>query len=89
MSDPIVLAARDALWLAVQIGGPLLLAMLAVGLGVALVQALTQINEATLAFLPKLGALGAGLLLLGPMMASTLRGFAERLFEAVMAVGLR
>lgn len=89
MSDPIVLAARDALWLAVQIGGPLLIAMLAVGLGVALVQALTQINEATLAFLPKLGALGVGLLLLGPMMASTLRGFAERLFEAVMAIGLR
>jgi flagellar biosynthetic protein FliQ len=89
MSDPIVLAARDALWMAVQIGGPPLLAMLAVGLGVALLQALTQINEATLAFLPKLAALGTALLLLGPAMAGALRGFAGRLFDAVIAAGLR
>jgi flagellar biosynthetic protein FliQ len=89
MSDPIVLAARDALWMTVQLGGPPLLAMLAVGLGVALLQALTQINEATLAFLPKLAALGAALLLLGPTMTEALRGFAVRLFEAVVAAGLR
>jgi flagellar biosynthetic protein FliQ len=88
MSDPIVLAARDALWMAVQIGGPPLLAMLAVGLGVALLQALTQINEATLAFLPKLAALGAALLLLGPAMAEALRGFVGRLFDAAIAAGL-
>lgn len=89
MSDPVALAARDALWMAVQLGGPLLLAMLVVGLGVALLQALTQINEATLAFLPKLAALGAALLLLGPLMTEALRGYAERLFEAAIATGLR
>ncbi|MBW8269835.1 flagellar biosynthetic protein FliQ [Caldovatus aquaticus] len=89
MNDPVVLAARDALWLTVQLGGPLLLAMLAIGLGVALLQALTQINEATLAFLPKLAALGAALLLLGPPMAEALRSYAERLFEAAVATGLR
>jgi flagellar biosynthesis protein FliQ len=89
MSDPIALAARDALWLTLQLGGPLLVAMLVVGLAVAVFQAVTQINEATLAFLPKLAALGAALLLLGASMAGVLRGFAEGLFEASVAAGLR
>ena len=60
------LAAREALWIALQIGGPLLLLMLAIGLVIAVLQALTQVNEATLAFLPKLVVLAGALLLLGP-----------------------
>ena len=45
------LAVREALWVTLQIGGPLLVLMLLIGLVVAVLQALTQINEATLAFL--------------------------------------
>ena len=47
------IAAREALWISLQVGGPLLLLLLAVGLVIAVLQALTQVNEATLAFLPK------------------------------------
>ena len=55
------LAAREALWVALQVGGPLLLLLLAVGLVIAVLQALTQVNEATLAFLPKVVVLAGAL----------------------------
>ena len=85
--NPAALAAHEALWMAMQLAGPPLLAMLAIGLVVSLLQALTQIQEATLAFLPKLGALGGLLLFLGPWMGEVLRGWAGRLFDQVVAVG--
>ncbi len=84
-----VLAAREALWVALQIGAPLLLLMLAVGLVIAVLQALTQVNEATLAFLPKIVALAAALLVLGPFFVGVLRGYAGGLFQAVVDVGLK
>ena len=84
-----VRAAREALWVALQIGAPLLLLMLAVGLVIAVLQALTQVNEATLAFLPKVVVLAAALLLLGPFFAGVLRGYAGGLFQAVVDVGLK
>ena len=83
------LAARQALWIALQIGGPLLLMMLAVGLVIAVLQALTQVNEATLAFLPKVMVLAGALLVLGPFFIGVLRGYAGGLFRAVVDVGLR
>ncbi len=84
-----VLAAREALWVALQIGAPLLLLMLAVGLVIAVLQALTQVNEATLAFLPKIVALAAALLVLGPFFVGVLRGYAGGLFQAMVDVGLK
>ena len=84
-----VLAAREALWVALQIGAPLLLLMLAVGLVIAVFQALTQVNEATLAFLPKVVALAAALLVLGPFFVGMLRGYAGGLFQAMVDVGLK
>ena len=84
-----VLAAREALWVALQIGAPLLLLMLAVGLVIAVLQALTQVNEATLAFLPKVVVLAGALLLLGPFFTGVLRGYAGGLFQAVVDVGLK
>lgn len=87
--NEVALASREALWISLQIGGPLLLVLLAVGLVVAVLQALTQVNEATLAFLPKVAVLAAALLLLGPFMAGVLRGYAGGLFQAVIDVGLK
>lgn len=83
------LAAREALWVALQVGGPLLLLLLAVGLVIAVLQALTQVNEATLAFLPKVVVLAGALLLLGPFFTGVLRGYAGGLFQAVVDVGLK
>ena len=87
MPDPAGEAARQALWLALELAGPPLLAMLVMGLVVSVIQALTQIQEATLAFLPKLLAMGVVLVLLGPMMGGALRGFSGQLFDRIVAVG--
>jgi flagellar biosynthetic protein FliQ len=84
---PTSLAVREALWMAVQLAGPPLAAMLAIGLIVSILQALTQIQEATLAFLPKLAVMGVVLLLLGPAMVGSLRGYAAGLFDRIVAVG--
>ena len=83
------LAAREALWICLQIGGPLLLLLLAIGLVIAVLQALTQVNEATLAFLPKVVVLAGAMLLLGPFFIGVLRGYAGGLFQAVVDVGLK
>lgn len=86
--NEVALAAREAIWVSLQIGGPLLVLLLVVGLVVAVLQALTQVNEATLGFLPKVAVLAGALLVLGPFMAGVLRGYAGSLFEAVVQVGL-
>lgn len=87
--NEVALAGREALWVSLQIGGPLLGLMLLAGLAIAVLQALTQVNEATLGFLPKVAVLAAALLLLGPFMAGVLRGYAGSVFDAVVQAGLR
>lgn len=87
MENQSVLAVREALWMALHLSGPPLLAMLAVGLAVSIFQALTQVQEATLAFLPKLVVLVLALLLLGPGMAGAMRGYTASLFDRMIAVG--
>jgi flagellar biosynthetic protein FliQ len=82
-----VMAMREAMWVSLQLAGPPLLAVLVIGLVVSLVQALTQIQEATLAFLPKLAAMVVLLLVLGPYMGGVMRGWATTLFDQVVAVG--
>lgn len=84
---PTAMAVREALWVSLQLMGPALLLVLAIGLVVSLLQALTQVQEATLAFVPKLAAVGALLLFTGPYMARVLQGWAGRLFDQVIAAG--
>ncbi len=79
---------RECMTVTLKIGGPLMLAGLLVGLVVSVLQAVTQINEATLAFVPKVIALGAVALLLGPFMFSTLSGFTRLLFDRIASAGL-
>jgi flagellar biosynthetic protein FliQ len=78
---------RDAMLVMLKLGGPLLLIALAVGLLISLLQAITQINEATLAFVPKLVALGFALMLMGSFMYSTLANYTLLLFDRMIAVG--
>ena len=80
-------AMRDTLWVMLKLGGPLLVAALAVGLVVSLVQAVTQVNEATLVFLPKLLVLCAALALLGPFMIATLTDYTRVLMDRLVTVG--
>jgi flagellar biosynthetic protein FliQ len=84
----VIQVVRDGVWVAVKVGGPMLAAALAVGLVVALFQALTQINEATLTFVPKVLAVAAVAVLTAPFMVATLDGFARALFDRMVAAGL-
>lgn len=78
---------REAMVVTLKLGGPPLAVGLVVGLVVSLLQAITQISEATLAFVPKVLALFATLFMLGPFMRSTLTDYTHRLFDALIAVG--
>jgi flagellar biosynthetic protein FliQ len=69
---------REALEMMLVVSAPLLLVALGVGLTVSLLQAITQINEATLSFLPKLVAVAITLVLLGPWIIAQLTGFIAR-----------
>jgi flagellar biosynthetic protein FliQ len=84
----VIQVVRDGIWVAVKVGGPMLGAALGVGLIVALFQALTQINEATLTFVPKVLAVAAVAVLTAPFMVATLDGFARELFDRMVAAGL-
>ena len=83
----VIQLGREGVWVAVKLGGPMLSAAMAVGLIVALFQALTQINEATLTFVPKVLAVAAVAVLTAPFMVATLDGFARELFDRMIAVG--
>ena len=84
MNSQLVLTiGQDALWMMLMISAPVLGIVLAVGLVVSLFQAVTQINEATLAFVPKLIAAMAVFALAGPWMLSTLVEYVRRTIEAI------
>lgn len=71
---------RQAIEVTLLISGPLLLTALVVGLIISIFQAATQINEATLQFVPKLVILFAVLILVGPWMLQYLIDYIQRLF---------
>lgn len=70
---------RDALIVLLKVSAPPMLIGLGVGLIIALFQALTQIQEMTLVFVPKIIAIFVTVLVAMPFMASTLGGFMERI----------
>lgn len=73
---------QRALFTALMVGGPIVMVSMAVGLVISVVQAATQINEATLTFVPKLVVVALILILLGPGMASQLTDFTRFVFQA-------
>lgn len=77
---------QEALWMMLAISAPILGAALVVGLVVSLFQAVTQINEATLAFVPKLVAAVAVLSLAGPWMLAVLVDYVRSIIEAIPSV---
>jgi flagellar biosynthetic protein FliQ len=83
----VAVVLRDCILVMLKLGGPPLMVALVVGLLIALVQAVTQINEATLAFVPKVLALCAALVMLGPFMFATLSAYTHTLFDRLIAVG--
>jgi len=69
---------RDALWLTIQLCAPILLVGLVVGVVIGLFQALTQIQEQTLIYAPKILAIFVSLVLFLPLMGALLGGFMQQ-----------
>lgn len=85
-SQMVLTMGRDALTLLLVISMPVLGVVLAVGLLVSIFQAITQIHEATLAFVPKLIAAVVVFTVAGPWMLSTLVDYIRRTIEAIPSV---
>ena len=77
--NQVLYMAKEALGTAILVGGPILGVSLLVGLLVSIFQAMTQIQEQTLSFIPKILAIVAVLLLLGPWMLSVLTTYTTNL----------
>ena len=78
---------RNAVQLALVVAAPLLIVSLITGVLVSLFQALTQIQEATLSFVPKILVMFVSLLLLLPFMIASLSTFTERLADRIASLG--
>jgi flagellar biosynthesis protein FliQ len=72
---------RDALTVTILLAAPMLGCALLVGVLVSLFQAVTQINEVTLSFVPKILAVFASLAIFGPWMLQTILAFTDRVFS--------
>ena len=84
MDDSAVLhLASMAMVVAVKVGAPILLSTVAIGLAISLFQSVTQIQEVTLTFVPKLIGVGLVLLLAGRWMLDSLVDFTRQLFDAL------
>jgi len=86
MQNMLGLADR-MLWTTALIAAPILIASLAVGLVIGLVQAATSVNEQTLTFVPKLGAIALVLVLMSAGMMTLLMDFSTEIFSQIAAIG--
>ena len=75
--------AREALWTLMIVGWPMMMTALVVGLAISLFQALTQIQEMTLTFVPKVVAMAVVMMLTLPFMLGTLKDFNESLYTRI------
>lgn len=84
MSDGVVVSlAQDALMTAILVSAPILLVSLAIGLVISLFQAMTQINEVTLTFVPKILGVFAIIAVMGPWMVGTMVSYTIRLYATL------
>ncbi|MBF0705171.1 flagellar biosynthesis protein FliQ [Bacillus hwajinpoensis] len=79
--DMVISLAEDAVYTVIIISAPLLLIALGVGLIVSVFQAMTQIQEQTLAFIPKIVAVLLTIVLFGPWMLTTLLDYTTNLYQ--------
>lgn len=75
------------LWVTALVAAPVLLASLAVGLAVGIVQAATSVNEQTLTFVPKLVVIALLLVVLGGSMAALIGDFTQEIFAQIASIG--
>jgi len=85
-TDFVIQMANQALYTVILVAAPMLLAGLIVGMCVGLFQAVTQIHEMTLTFVPKILAVVTALIIFLPWMLRTLLGFTIRLYSMLPTV---
>ena len=85
--DLVLDIAREGIWVMILIGGPVMIVGLVVGVVIALFQALTQIQEQTLIFVPKILAIFITMLLTLPFMGAILGGYMNRIADMIMIGG--
>ena len=82
MDEAVLLeVGRDAVIVTLKLGAPLMVIALLIGLVISLFQALTQIQEVTLTFVPKIIVVFIAMLVLAPFMLHTLTDFTERIMQ--------
>lgn len=79
--------AREAFWVTLVVAGPAMIAGLLVGFAIALLQALTQVQEMTLVFVPRLVVMFITLAIALPFMGSALGRFTMKIFALIAAGG--
>jgi flagellar biosynthetic protein FliQ len=81
--DTVINLAQQAMQLVLKVGAPLLVTGLAIGLIVSVFQTITQIQEQSLTFIPKIAGVAVVIVVAGPWMLSQLTGYTEQLFRAI------
>ena len=79
--------AREGVWTMILVAGPVMVIGLLVGVVIALFQALTQIQEMTLVFVPKILAIFVTILIALPFMSQVLEAFMSRVAEMILTTG--
>jgi flagellar biosynthetic protein FliQ len=79
--------ARDGIFTFLKVSGPLMLVALIIGFSVSLLQALTQIQEQTLIYVPKILAVFVTMLLLLPFIGDAMAGYMTRIAARIVAGG--
>ncbi|HXW70756.1 MAG TPA: flagellar biosynthesis protein FliQ [Methylocella sp.] len=74
---------RAAIWTVIIGSGPAVMAAMGVGLAIALMQALTQVQEATLTFVPKIVAIFIALAIGGPFVGSQIQAFTQQVYSHI------
>ena len=77
--------ARDSIWVLLLVSGPIMIVALLVGTAIGILQALTQVQEATIVFVPKIIAVFLVLLLMLPFMAQQLGTYMTEMFTRIGA----
>ncbi len=78
---------REAIWITIQLGTPVMMVGLLVGVTIALLQALTQVQEITLVFVPKILAIFIAIAIFLPSFVLTLIAFMERIADKIVGIG--
>ena len=79
--------AREGIWVMIIVSAPMMIVGLVVGVVIALFQALTQIQEMTLVFVPKILAIFVTMLIALPFMGATLSGYMTRVVDMIITGG--